>query len=130
LASDLNTRSIRLVASVEPATLEMDADAELLDQALINLVRNAIEALRDTSEGLVRLSAFRDTEGRIVIQVADNGSGIPPEQREKVFVPFFTTKRQGSGVGLTLTRQIAMVHGGTVTISDTAGGGTTVTLRF
>lgn len=130
LASDLNTRSIRLVVSVEPATLEMDADAELLDQALINLVRNAIEALRDTSEGLVRLSAFRDTEGRILMQVADNGSGIPPEQREKVFVPFFTTKRQGSGVGLTLARQIATVHGGTVTISETAGGGTTVTLRL
>jgi two-component system nitrogen regulation sensor histidine kinase NtrY len=130
LASDLNTRSIRLVVSVEPATLEMDADAELLDQALINLVRNAIEALREAPEGLIRLSAFRDMEGRILIQVADNGSGIPPDQREKVFVPFFTTKRQGSGVGLTLARQIATVHGGTVTISETAGGGTTVTLRI
>ena len=92
--------------------------------------RNAIEALRNTPEGQVRLSALRDTEGRILIQVADNGSGIPPDQRGKVFVTFFTTKRQGSCVGLTLARQIATVHGGTVTISETAGGGTTATMRF
>jgi signal transduction histidine kinase len=66
----------------------------------------------------------------VVIAVADNGPGIAPDQREKVFVPFFTTKRQGSGVGLTLVRQIATVHGAAVAISDTAGGGTTVSLRF
>ena len=66
----------------------------------------------------------------MVIMVADNGPGIAPDQREKVFVPFFTTKRQGSGVGLTLVRQIATVHGGTVGISDTEGGGTTVSMRF
>ena len=65
-----------------------------------------------------------------MIAVADNGPGIAPEQREKVFVPFFTTKRQGSGVGLTLVRQIATVHNGAVTISETEGGGATISLRF
>jgi signal transduction histidine kinase len=72
----------------------------------------------------------RDAGGRVVLAVSDNGPGIGPEQREKVFVPFFTTKRQGSGVGLTLVRQIAIVHGGSVGISDTDGGGTTVSIRF
>lgn len=130
LAADLDTRGVTLFTSVEPATLELDADPELLDQALINLMRNAIEALRDTTEGKIELAASRDLDGRTVIKVIDNGPGIPLEQREKVFVPFFTTKRQGSGVGLTLARQIVTVHGGMIILSETAGGGTTVTMRF
>jgi signal transduction histidine kinase len=68
--------------------------------------------------------------GRIAIAVADNGPGIPPDQREKAFVPFFTTKRQGSGVGLSLVRQIAAAHNGSVAIGETPGGGATVTLRL
>lgn len=130
LAADLGARAIALTLSVEPANLEVEADAELIDQALINLMRNAIEALRDNPDSKVTLSAFRDRDGHMVMAVADNGPGIAPDQREKVFVPFFTTKRQGSGVGLTLTRQIAMLHGGTVAISETEGGGATVSLRF
>ena len=130
LAADLAARSIELTLTVEPQTLEIEADAELLDQALINLVRNAIEALRESADGKITLSAARDLDGRIVIAVADNGPGIAPDQREKVFVPFFTTKRQGSGVGLTLARQIATLHGGMVAISETLGGGATVSLRF
>jgi signal transduction histidine kinase len=127
LAGELATRNIHLTLMVEPVTLEIAADAELLDQALINLMRNAMEALRDG--GRIGLSAFQEG-GRVVIAVADNGPGIAADQREKVFVPFFTTKRQGSGVGLTLVRQIATVHNGTVHLGETEGGGTTVSLRF
>jgi two-component system nitrogen regulation sensor histidine kinase NtrY len=130
LAADFAARSIALSIAVEPPSLEIEADAELLDQALINLVRNAIEALRDAPDGRIALSALRDLDGRIVIAVADNGPGIAPDQREKVFVPFFTTKRQGSGVGLTLARQIATLHNGMVAITETRGGGATVSLRF
>lgn len=129
LATDLAERDIRMSATVEPQTLELAMDAELLDQALINLVRNAIEAVRDTPQGLIELSARR-ADGRIVIAVADNGPGIAPDQREKVFIPFFTTKRHGSGIGLTLVRQIAAAHGASVEMSDTPGGGATVSLRF
>ena len=89
-----------------------------------------MEALRDTPAGRITLSAVQDSGGRAVIAVADNGPGIPPDQREKVFVPFYTTKRQGSGVGLTLVRQIAAVHGASVGITDTPGGGATVSIRF
>jgi len=130
LATDLAARDIRLTTSVEPQTLEIAADIELLDQALINLVRNAIEALRDAPAGLIALSAHRDPDGRVAIVVADNGPGIAPDQREKIFVPFFTTKRQGNGVGLTLVRQIATAHGATVDVSNTSGGGATVSMRF
>jgi len=130
LANDLAARDIQLTTRVEPETLEIAADTELLDQALINLVRNAIEALCDAPAGRIALSAHRDPDGRVAIMVADNGPGIAPDQREKIFVPFFTTKRQGSGVGLTLVRQIATAHDATVDVSNTPGGGATVSLRF
>jgi signal transduction histidine kinase len=119
-----------MIATVEPQNLELAVDVDLLDQALINLVRNAVDALRDTQDGVITLSARRDPDGRIAIAVADNGPGIPPELREKVFVPFYTTKRQGSGIGLTIVRQIATAHGARVDISSASGGGALVTLRF
>ncbi len=129
LAEELKNRNIALDVSVRPETLELSADAELLDQALINLVRNAIEALREEPSGRIALTA-RDAGGHVVISVADNGPGIAAEQREKVFIPFYTTKRQGSGVGLTLVRQIATLHSATVRISDTPGGGATISMCF
>ena len=130
LATDLAAHDIQLTTSVEPPTLELAADADLLDQALINLVRNAIEALSDVPAGRIELSARRHAGGRMVIAVADNGPGIATDQRDRIFVPFFTTKRQGSGVGLTLVRQIATAHGATVDVAQTPGGGATVSLRF
>jgi len=130
LATELAARDIQITTSVEPEILEVAADSDLLDQALINLVRNSIEALREVPTGLISLAARRSPDGRVVIAVADNGPGIPTDQREKIFVPFFTTKRQGSGVGLTLVRQIATAHGATVDVSQTPGGGATVSLRF
>ena len=130
LGSDLAARDIQMSTIVEPESLEIAVDVDLLDQALINLVRNSIEALREAPDGRIALSARRDPDGHVAIAVADNGPGIGPEQREKVFVPFFTTKRQGSGIGLTIVRQIATAHGASVDISATPGGGATVSLRF
>ncbi|GAA0544136.1 nitrogen fixation/metabolism regulation signal transduction histidine kinase [Rhizomicrobium palustre] len=130
LADELTIRGIALDTAVMPETLEISADPELLDQALINLLRNAVEALRDGQQGRIALKAVQDSGGRVIISVTDNGPGISTEMREKVFIPFYTTKRQGSGVGLTLVRQIATLHGATVRISDTAGGGTTISLYF
>jgi two-component system, NtrC family, nitrogen regulation sensor histidine kinase NtrY len=130
LAADLADRDIHMTTRVAPETLELAMDAELLDQALINLVRNAIEALRETPSGHIALSAYREPDGRIAISVSDNGPGIPPDQREKIFVPFFTTKRQGSGIGLTLVRQIAAAHGASVDVTETPSGGATFRMRF
>jgi len=130
LADDLASRRISFKTRVEPETLQVTADPELLDQALINLIRNAMEALSDTRNPVIHLSAVVDSDKRIAISVADNGPGIPRDLREKVFVPFFTTKRQGNGVGLTLVRQIATVHDAQVQVSDSVGGGATISLRF
>jgi two-component system, NtrC family, nitrogen regulation sensor histidine kinase NtrY len=130
LANELAARDIQLSTTVEPVTLEIGVDIELLDQALINLLQNAIEAVRDEPEARIVLSAYRDQDGRVTIAVADNGPGIPPEQVEKIFIPFFTTKRQGSGIGLTLVRQIATAHSATLDVSETPDGGATIKLRF
>lgn len=130
LADELKSRDVEFVIRGEPETLEISMDADLPDQALINLVRNAMETLRETAAARIVLEGRLDPGGQPVIMVADNGPGIPADQREKVFVPFFTTKRQGSGVGLTLVRQIASVHGATVLVGDTPGGGATITLRL
>lgn len=131
LTGELQGRDTELTLTVTPESLEMPVDAELLDQALLNLVRNSLEALRDKGGGgRIAVSAYRDVDSRVVITVADDGPGIPQSLRRKVFVPFFTTKRQGSGVGLTLVRQIVALHGGMVGISDTPGGGATIKLRF
>lgn len=130
LAEELQSRDVVLETIVMPETLEVSADPELLDQALINLLRNAIEALRSETAGRITLKAVQDGAGRVAMLVSDNGPGISAEQREKVFIPFYTTKRQGSGVGLTLVRQIATLHGASVRISDTPGGGATIGLYF
>jgi signal transduction histidine kinase len=130
LAPELANRNIDLTLSIVPETLEVAADSELLDQALINLMRNAIDAVRDEGQARISLAAHQEPGAHVVITVDDNGPGIPPEQREKVFVPFFTTKRQGSGVGLTLVRQIATAHGAAVSISNSPSGGARAQIRF
>jgi len=130
LAADMATENVDFRMTVEPETLEITADADLLDQALINLLRNAFEAVRGRERASIVLSAHREASGRAVISLADNGPGIEPALREKVFAPFYTTKRQGSGIGLTLVRHIAAVHSATVILSETPGGGATFSLYF
>jgi signal transduction histidine kinase len=130
MGPDFADRGIAFSTVIEPETLEVSADAELLDQALINLIRNAIDVLKDQPERRIQLSARLDNDGNIAIAVADNGPGVPAENRERIFVPFYTTKRQGTGVGLSLTRQIALVHGAGIDVGETPGGGATFTLRF
>lgn len=130
MGPDLEQRGIDLQMRVEPPALEVDADPELLDQALINLIRNASDALAGRPAPRIELFARLEEGGAITLAVADNGPGIDPAIRDKVYIPFFTTKRTGSGVGLSLTRQIALAHGGTLLISDTPGGGATIALRF
>ena len=130
LTNDLAARDIQLTTNVTPETLEISADIELLDQALINLVRNAIEALRDTVEGRIVLSARRDPDGRVTLAVADNGPGIAPDQREKIFVPFLydqTGGQRGGAYAGSPDRNRAWRDGRCL---ETSGGGATVSLRF
>lgn len=124
------SKGIAVNHDVSTDGLEVFADQEMLEQMLINLLKNAEQALEDTKDASVSISAKLSKRGRIVIEVADNGPGISEEIAAKIFVPFFTTKRDGSGVGLALTRQVMIAHGGSVSLAKTQGGGATFILTF
>jgi signal transduction histidine kinase len=103
---------------------EMMVDSDLLEQALINLIRNAIDALAGRSEPAIHLSHSLSGDGRPVITISDNGTGIEPDKMESIFIPFFTTKKNGSGIGLAITKQIVLLHGGSIKVDSVVGEGT------
>lgn len=109
--------------------LTLQADVEMIEQVLINLLKNAIEALSETANPTLRLIGRYD-ENAIKIEVIDNGSGIIKEALEHIFVPFYTTKRSGSGIGLSLSRQIMQMHNGSITVESEPDVKTIFTLKF
>lgn len=115
---------------VRPPGLELLADSNLIEQALINLVQNSLDVLEGRPDSRVELSAGLDRRGRVSIEVRDNGPGIPEELRTRVFVPFLTTRERGTGVGMTLARQIMRAHGGGISLGADASGGALVKLYF
>jgi nitrogen fixation/metabolism regulation signal transduction histidine kinase len=128
---ELMEKSIHLKISVYPEDLTISADKNMIDQVVINLIKNAIQAFDDQSENrTIELKAALNEKSRPVISVKDNGTGIDPEALEKIFIPFFTTKKTGSGIGLSLSRQIMRQHQGTLTVKSTVGTGTEFFLRF
>jgi signal transduction histidine kinase len=116
--------------SVEPESLELSGDPEMLEQAVINLLKNAQDAVAKVENPQVSLTASLGTKGHIIIAVKDNGSGMDEETLSNIFVPFFTTKRHGTGVGMSLVRQIVRLHRGQVGIRSESGEGTEIRLRF
>jgi nitrogen fixation/metabolism regulation signal transduction histidine kinase len=105
-------------------TLTLTADPDLMSQVLINLIRNAGQAARGHSDTPhVWLTFTRTRSGRAQIEVADNGPGVPERMRQDIFLPFFTTKEDGTGVGLSLARQVVLAHKGSIGVSDRDGGG-------
>jgi nitrogen fixation/metabolism regulation signal transduction histidine kinase len=119
MASELD--GLQIDIDVVPATLDVNADPALLDQVLVNLVRNALDAMKHTSKPRLELSGELSF-GRVLICVKDNGPGIDADSIEEIFVPFFTTKRDGSGIGLSLSRQIMTAHGGEIAIDSNSDG--------
>ena len=111
IAPQLAERGVDFESAVEPADLTLEADPDLLEQALINLLKNAQEAVASQPGGRIRLACRREDDG-VAISISDNGPGLSPAAAEAAFTPFFTTKAAGSGIGLTLARQIALAHGG------------------
>ena len=128
--SELEQNEIALRISVDPSQLDLTADATLIEQILINVIKNSVQALSGTNGGWIELRAWLGERGRPVVQVTDNGPGIEPEALEKVFIPFFTTKKDGSGIGMSLSRQIMRQHGGSMGVKSRPGEETIVSLRF
>ncbi|MEA3443642.1 MAG: ATP-binding protein [Bacteroidota bacterium] len=130
LDKDLEKANVSLKINIAPADLEITADEELIEQVLINLIKNSIHALVNTEKPEITLRAYLSERAKIIIQIEDNGQGIIKEVLDKIFIPFFTTKPSGSGIGLSLSRQIIRLHGGTISAQSVPNEKTTFTMRF
>lgn len=114
---------------IEPL-LSVEIDVGLIEQVLINLILNAIDAVKNKPDPKIVLSAYTDNDSKIIIKLADNGSGMSEEIMDKIFVPFFSTKKNGNGIGLSLCKQIMLVHKGSIFVQSVENEGTAFYLRF
>jgi two-component system, NtrC family, nitrogen regulation sensor histidine kinase NtrY len=130
LKTDLDNHQIQWKIVSPDTAIQVKADLALMDQVLINLVKNAMEAVRDDGTGEVILSVKSNPGKNAAIFIHDNGKGIEAEVLPKIFIPFFTTKPKGSGIGLSLSRQIVKLHGGTIKVSSGLGKGSVFTVEW
>jgi two-component system, NtrC family, nitrogen regulation sensor histidine kinase NtrY len=126
----LDQKRIELEAILKDPSLQLEADTSLIEQVLINLIVNAVEAVRDQEHPKITLTALQNPSKKTLLKVMDNGTGMPEEIMDKIFIPFFSTKRNGSGIGLSLAKQIMMLHKGNISVQSVVGQGTTFTLQF
>jgi two-component system, NtrC family, nitrogen regulation sensor histidine kinase NtrY len=130
MAARDDASNIAVTTRIMPESLMLQADRAMIEQVLINLLQNASQANTSKATVEVSLGARLNRRGQIAIEVADNGPGIPAALVKRVFVPFFTTRRDGSGVGLALSRQIMIAHGGNISAGRAPAGGALITLNF
>ena len=130
LGKDIESHGITCSRKVFPQDLMLTADPDLLDQVIINLVLNSIDAVKDVDNPQISLVAYTNQNNKITIEVQDNGTGIKQDIIDKIFFPFFTSKEKGSGIGLSLSRQIMHLHKGSVWVKSKPGEGSVFTLTF
>lgn len=126
----LEQKDIELETILKETDLVLEADTNLIEQVLINLVVNAIEAVKDKKNPKILLTSYLTNNRKTIIKVADNGNGMPAELVDKIFIPFFSTKKSGSGIGLSLCKQIMMLHKGNIQVHSVEGEGTAFLLQF
>jgi two-component system, NtrC family, nitrogen regulation sensor histidine kinase NtrY len=129
MKEEFQRNNVVFESTIAPPSLVLHADERLVGQILINLLRNALQAMEQVKEKHIRMSAFQMDE-QVRISITDNGKGIPPELLDSVFVPFYTTRNEGSGIGLSLSREIMKLHGGGIRVYSEPGRETTFTLIF
>jgi two-component system nitrogen regulation sensor histidine kinase NtrY len=125
-----DSKDTHVIMDVNPDGLEVTADPDLIEQVLLNLSINALQALQGQNDGIITLNGRLKKGGGVMIQVMDNGPGIQGEALDRLFVPFFTTRRDGTGIGLSLSRQIMRMHNGDITVSSIPYEQTVFTLHF
>ena len=123
-------KNIELEIILSKTDLAFEADPSLVEQVLINLIVNAIEAVKEQPSPKIILSADANANKKVVLKVADNGTGMPEELLDKIFIPFFSTRKTGSGIGLSLCKQIVMLHKGNIKVQSAEGRGTVFSLKF
>jgi len=121
---------VNIEVNVEPPNMIVRIDSKLIEMVLINILKNAAEVLEEVDNPTIRVSVYADHEQRAYIDISDNGPGIEPEALDKIFIPFYTTKRDGSGIGLSLSQRIMQMHQGNLTATSEVGHGTTFTLQL
>jgi signal transduction histidine kinase len=129
-AAEWQDERVSLTSEVEPSGLYVYADRDLLEPVLLNLLRNAWQATQSVDQPAVRINGRMNRRGNTVIEIIDNGPGVPDEIANKIFVPFFTTREGGSGVGLALARQVMIAHGGFIRLGRNEGPGAVFSLTF
>ena len=130
MEEEINKCNIKFIVKTEPENIKITADEQLIEQVLINLIKNSIYALQKKSDGEIQLIGFLNKRGRATIQVIDNGPGILKDVLDKIFIPFFTTKPSGSGIGLSLSKQILRLHNGAISAHSQPDKETIFTLTF
>ncbi len=130
LEKSLKKNKILCKINISPKNLQITADEQLIEQVIINLLKNSIEALENKKKAEINLKAFVNKNGKINLQIIDNGMGIMNEVLDKIFIPFFTTKTKGSGIGLSLSKQIMRLHNGNIYANSSVNKGTNFTLNF
>ena len=130
MEEEIHNCGFEFVIRVDPESLEFTADDQLIEQVLINLIKNAMHALNGRPSGKIQLLGFMNKRGRITLQVIDNGPGILKDVLDKIFIPFFTTKPSGSGIGLSLSKQILRLHNATITAHSEPEVETVFTMTF
>ena len=126
----LEQKHVQLEIILQNPELSYEMDATLIEQVLINLLVNAIEAVKDKPNPRIQLSAFSAGNNKINIKVADNGCGIPPSLMDRIFIPFFSTRKNGSGIGLSLSQQILLLHKGSIQVQSVENEGSVFTLHL
>ncbi|WP_179317507.1 sensor histidine kinase [Winogradskyella undariae] len=126
----IKAKNISIAFNITSPKLELDIDTHLIEQVLINLILNAVDACKDGVHPEIKILASENPNRDIVIKVLDNGSGIPKDILENIFVPFFTSKTTGSGIGLSLCKQIMLLHKGRIIVKSVEGEGSVFSLIF
>jgi nitrogen fixation/metabolism regulation signal transduction histidine kinase len=130
-APTLREKGIRLTYDIQPDGLEISMDQDQIEMVLINLIKNAVEILEGKPNARIDIrSSLDQTTQRATLEVSDNGPGIEPDKLEQIFIPFYTTKEDGTGVGLSLSRQILQLHGGVLGVESQLGNGAKFSLVF
>lgn len=130
MKKETEDQGIEFTYVIEPETIELQIDEQMISQVLINMIKNSVHALEGFDNGKISIKGFYNKRGRPTIQIIDNGQGILEDVLDKIFIPFFTTKRNGSGIGLSLSRQILRLHGGTITAQSKPQEETIFSLTF
>lgn len=130
LQHELERAGIALHTRCEPATLALSADVQQVEQILINLVKNAREAIGTRTNGCITISAMANRDNEVKLVVSDNGEGIAADKLQDIFIPFYTSKKEGSGIGLSISRQLMLANKGQISVSSREGVGTEFALVF